>query len=363
MSKIASNYGAINLSQGFPNYSSDPSLFELVKRYMDKGFNQYAPLHGVAELRSSIADKVKKLYDKNTNIEEELCITSGATQAVYTAIQTIIHPGEEAIIFDPSFDIYAPSVKLAGGTVKRIPLEYPEFKIDWDHVKSQISPNTRLIVINFPHNPTGTIITQADITALEEIVTENDIYILSDEVYEHLVFDGQPHLSILANETLYDKSIVTFSFGKTFHNTGWKVGFAVAPKDIMEQFKKVHQFVVFSVNTPVQYALADYMKDEQTYLSLSSSYEAKRDFFLDRLQDSRFKFKPTAGTYFQLLDYAEISAKYDFEFAQELAKDHGVASIPLSPFYEVPPKNKLLRLCFAKTNDILEAATERLCKI
>lgn len=363
MSALAKQHNAINLSQGFPNYSSDPILFELVKKYMDQGLNQYAPLSGVQPLRGAIANKVKNLHQRNLDIDNEICITAGATQAVYTAIQAIVHPDDEVIIFEPAFDIYAPAITLAGGTVKRISTIYPEFKIDWKMVRNEISNKTKLIIINSPNNPSGNTFTKEDINQLERIVEEHNLYVLSDEVYEHLVYDKDKHLSLLDSNILYKRGIVTYSFGKTFHNTGWKVGYAIAPKNIMSEFKKIHQFIVFSVNTPVQYALADFLNNENNYIHLSSEYQKRRDFFLSKIEESRFKFLPTKGTYFQLLDYSDISNKTDLEFSVELVEQYGIASIPLSPFYSQPMEQKLLRICFAKTNDILEQAAEILCKI
>lgn len=363
MSRLANEAGAINLSQGFPNYSSDSRLFDLVRKYMGDGMNQYAPLDGVESLRAAVAGKIKRLYDRTIDINAEVCITAGATQAVYTAIQALIHPGEEAIQFDPSFDIYAPAVKMAGGIIKRIPLWYPDFRIDWDLVEGTITDKTKLIIINYPTNPTGSVCRPEDMLELQRIAEKYDLFVLSDEVYEHLVLNGGRHYSILEYEGLYDRCVATYSFGKTFHNTGWKVGYAIAPPRIMEEFKRIHQFIVFAVNTPVQYALADYMQDEQTYLSLPDFYREKRDYFLKLLESSRFRFIPAEGTYFQLLDYSAISQKTDLEFARELATEHGVASIPLRPFYEYDDEQRLLRFCFAKTNDILESAAERLCRI
>lgn len=364
MSNLAMKYNAINLSQGFPNYSSDSSLFDLVKFYMDKGFNQYAPLQGVQELRDAICDKIGALYQNKLDANTEVCITSGATQAVYTAIQTFIHQGDEAIIFDPSFDVYSPDVVLAGGKPKRIPLFYPDFKIDWDRIEREITSNTKLLILNSPNNPTGYTLSEYDIKRLEKIIKENhQIYLLSDEVYEHLTFDGLEHNSILNHPSLYNRSIITFSFGKTFHNTGWKIGYAVASEKIMREFKKIHQFIVYSVNTPIQFALAEFLKTKSHYHDLPEIYEAKRDYFLELISASKFKFIPTKGTYFQLLDYSDISQEMDIDFSERLIKEFGVATIPLSSFYEINPEQKLLRVCFAKTEDVLKSATEKLCKI
>jgi methionine aminotransferase len=364
MSQLAAEYNAINLSQGFPNYSSDKKLFDLVYAYMQKGYNQYAPLHGVAELRAAIAQKIERLYRQTIDSNQEICITAGATQAVFTAIQTLVEQGDEVLIFDPSFDIYSPDVVLAGGIPKRIALSYPDFIIDWDTIQTLITEKTKLIILNTPNNPTGKSLTPADILGIENLLSQfPSLYLLSDEVYEHLVFDGILHPSILRYPNLYQRSIVTFSFGKTFHNTGWKVGYAVAPPKLMREFKKIHQFVVFSVNTPVQYALADYLNEVHHYLELPEIYQTKRDFFLSAISNSKFKFIPAEGTYFQLLDYSGISNENDIDFAIHLTKKIGVATIPISPFYEKKMEQKLLRLCFAKTNDVLEQAAEKLCRI
>ncbi len=364
MSHLAAEYNAINLSQGFPNYSSDKKLFDLVYTYMQKGYNQYAPLHGVTELRMAIAQKVESLFHQSIDPNQEICITAGATQAVFTAIQTLVEQGDEVLIFDPSFDIYSPDVVLAGGIPKRMALLYPDFKIDWEEIQQLITEKTKLIILNTPNNPTGKSLTPDDIIAIENLLLQYpNLYILSDEVYEHLVFDGMLHSSILRYPNLYQRSIVTFSFGKTFHNTGWKVGYAIAPPNLMREFKKIHQFVVFSVNTPVQYALADYLNEAHHYLELPNKYQAKRDLFLSAIAGSKFKFIPAEGTYFQLLDYSEISEENDIDFAIKLTKEIGVATIPISPFYEKKMEQKLLRLCFAKTNDVLEQAAEKLCRI
>lgn len=363
MSAMAARHEAINLSQGFPNYSSDPKLFGLVNKYMNAGFNQYALMHGALPLREQLAQKLKEDHGYAPNVETEICITAGATQAVYTAIQALIHPGDEVIVFDPAFDIYGPSVQLAGGKAVHVPLSYPDFRIDWEKVRETINDKTRAILINFPNNPTGQIATPEDLDTLEELAEEHDLYIISDEVYEHMVFDGQQHHSVIGHDRLYKRSVVTFSFGKTFHNTGWKVGAAIAPPEIMQEFKRVHQFVVFAVNHPVQLALAEFMSDSSTYDQLSSLYQQKRDTFLEALKNSGFKFRPCQGTYFQILDYSDISREDDITFAKQLIETIGVAAIPMSAFYHVKPDQHLLRFCFAKTNDILEEAAHRLCRI
>jgi len=363
MSALAHEHNAINLSQGFPNYSSAPRLFDLVHDYMAKGCNQYAALSGEPSLREAITQKTARVYAAQIGPDKEICITAGATQAVFTALQALVHSGDEVIILDPSYDIYAPTVALCGGTPIRIALNYPDFKIDWDKVEAGINSKTKLIIINYPNNPTGTVISKDDMLMLESIVERHGLYVVSDEVYEHLIYDGRLHESVLKYEGLYQRSIVTYSFGKTFHNTGWKVGYAIAPPVLMDEFKKVHQFVVFSVNRPVQMALADYMSDPSTYLDLAGQYQEKRDYFLNLLKPSKFRLIPTSGTYFQLADYSAVSDLNDMEFAKELTIKYGVASIPISPFFEQPGDQKLVRFCFAKTNDILELAADKLCKI
>jgi methionine aminotransferase len=330
---------------------------------MNAGLNQYAQMRGVPSLCEAIAEKITATYGKAIDPHREICITAGATQAVFTAIQTLVHPGDEVILFDPAFDIYVPSIQLCGGMAVRIPLEFPEFSINWEKVRDAITGKTRAIIINSPHNPTGSTLSAEDMQHLERIVEAHGLYVISDEVYEHLIFDGKRHESVLRYDSIYNRCIATFSFGKTFHNTGWKVGYAVGPPDLMNEFCKIHQFVVFSVNRPVQHALADYMQDPETYRTLPEFYQAKRNTFLELLQGSKFTCRPSSGTYFQLLDYSELSSKTDIDFALELVEVHGVASIPLGPFYESGNAGKTLRFCFAKTNDILEQAAQRLCAI
>jgi methionine aminotransferase len=363
MSEMAHQHDAINLSQGFPNYSSAPLLFELVKKYMDEGMNQYAPLRGESALLEAISDKIYKTYKTTISQTEEICVTSGATQAVFTAIQALVHPGDEVIVFDPAFDIYDPGIQLSGGKAVHVALKYPAFEIDWDYVESLVNEKTKCIIINFPHNPTGTRARKEDMLSLQRLVIEHQLYVISDEVYEHMIYDGERHESVLLYPALYQRSIVAFSFGKTFHNTGWKVGYAVGPPTIMKEFCKVHQFVVFSVNKPVQLGLSAFMKDPEVYLSLPDFYQKKRDYFLQLMGGSNFTFKPSHGTYFQLMDYSAISDKNDLEFSKELIVEHGVAGIPTSPFYRKSIDNHLIRFCFAKTNNILEKAAEKLCRI
>lgn len=363
MSKMANDFNAINLSQGFPDFPVDPKLIELVNHFMQKGYNQYPPMAGIMPLREGIAAKTEQLYGAQYDPESEVLVTAGATQAIFTAIQALIKEEDEVIIFTPAYDCYAPAVELAGGKTIYVPLEAPDFKIDWEEVKKLVTRRTRMILMNTPHNPTGTTWKQEDLIHLERITSGNDILILSDEVYEHIVFDGEEHQSVAKYPNLAERSIIVGSFGKTFHATGWKVGYALAPKNIMAEIRKVHQYNVFTVNHPVQYALAEYLKDSSNYNEVSAMYEEKRNFFLHSISGSRFTTIPSAGTYFQLLGYDQLSDKNDIEFAEELTKEHGVASIPISVFYHNQVQNSMLRFCFAKENETLEKAAEILVKL
>lgn len=360
MSAMARQYNAINLSQGFPDFEVDPELNALVYSYMKKGCNQYAPMQGVQELREAIASKVSALYHQHFHPETEINICSGATQAIFTAILSTVHPGDEVIILEPAYDCYAPAVQLAGGKCVFITLEGPEFHINWDQVRNAITPASRMIIINSPHNPSGSILTTFDLNCLSVIIKDSRIIILSDEVYEHILFDKQRHESVLDYPELASRSFVVFSFGKTYHATGWKIGYCLAPAELMAEFRKVHQFLVFSTNTPFQYALAEYMKNGN-YLNLPAFYEEKRNYFLKLIQSSSFSWVPAKGSYFQLLAYEKISSENDLDFAKRLTKEHGVAAIPLSPFYKTDPHQRLLRFCFAKKNETLERAAEKLC--
>jgi methionine aminotransferase len=360
MSKMASEFNALNLSQGFPDFDCPVELKELVTHYMAVGSNQYAPMAGVMALRENIAAKIEKLYGYTYDPETEITVTAGATQAIYTVISTIITPGDEAIIFEPAYDSYAPSVIVNGGRPRFVPLKENSYQIDWDKCRDTINPKTKLIIINSPHNPTGSVITLGDLRNLEEIIRDTNILILSDEVYEHMVFDGIRHISLCHSGELARRAFIVSSFGKTYHTTGWKIGYCTAPKHLMAEFRKVHQFTVFSVNTPVQHAYADYIQKQDHYLNLSRFYEAKRDLVLRILRGSHFKFTGARGTYFQLLDYSNISDKNDFEFAEYLAKTIGVAVIPMSPFYSGGSSRKLIRICFAKRDEVLAKAAEKL---
>lgn len=358
MSKMANDYGAINLSQGFPDFPIAESLIELVNKYMKAGLNQYAPMPGVPSLRGAISEKMKFLYGADYHLEKEVTVTAGATQALFTAITALVKEGDEVVLFTPAYDSYAPAIELAGGKPVFIRLEAPDYKTNWDHVMKMINGKTRMIIINSPHNPTGSILSKDDIKALEKITRDNDIIILSDEVYEHILFDDYKHQSVAKYPALAQRSLVVGSFGKTFHATGWKVGFCVAPENLTREFRKVHQFNVFSVNTPIQYALAEYMQDKRNYVNIGSMYQKKRDLFLEHIKPSRFKPLPCFGTYFQLLDYSTITRASDVEFAEKLTKNHKIASIPVSVFYNDPFDQKVLRFCFAKSDEtLIEAAT------
>ena len=363
MSQLANKYDAINLSQGFPDFNVSPKLIELVNKNMKNGNNQYAPMPGVINLREIISQKTEKLYGKYYNPETEITITAGATQALYTAITAIINEGDEVIVFEPVYDSYVPAIELSGGKPIFLELKGKEYSIDWDEVQKVITSKTRMIIINSPNNPSGAILKEKDIKQLEKIVTGTNIILLSDEVYEHIVFDNKKHFSFSGSKELSSRSIIISSFGKTFHTTGWKMGYCIAPEEIMKEFRKVHQFVVYCVNTPLQYAIAEYLKDENTYLELNSMYQEKRDYFINSLKGSNFDIIPTAGTYFQLLDYTKISDKEDMAYAEFLTKEHKVASIPVSAFYHDKIKNKVLRFCFAKGNDTIDKAVERLIKL
>ena len=359
MSKMALDYNAINLSQGFPDFNCSEELITLVNKYQKEGFNQYAPMPGVQQLRERIAQKIKKLYKKGYDYNDEITITAGATQALFTAITAIIKSGDEVIIIEPAYDSYSPVVLMNGGTPKFVSLG-KDFSFDWQSVKDSISERTKMIIINSPHNPTGSVLNESDIKVLEEITRNTKIILVSDEVYEHIIFDGQKHFSLCQSEELSQRSFVISSFGKTYHTTGWKIGYCTAPKALMEEFRKIHQFIVFAVNTPIQYAYADYLNKPEHYLSLNSFYQSKRDLLISSLKDSGFIITPTNGTYFQLLDYSEISDKNDMDFAIYLTKEIGVAVIPISPFCTLNKSRKIIRICFAKKDEILLQAAEKL---
>jgi methionine aminotransferase len=363
MSALANEHNAINLSQGFPNFKSDQKLIDSVTKAMNSGYNQYAPMAGSLELRKAISKKFDLLYHSSYHPETEITITAGATQAIFTIISSFVKPNDEVILFKPAYDCYQPAVELNGGKAIAIDLQAPNYQIDWNLVEKHISKKTKMILINTPHNPTGTVMSEHDMLKLQELTDETDIIVLSDEVYEHIIFDGREHESICKFNGLKQRSFITASFGKTFHNTGWKIGYCCAPKTLMEAFRNVHQFNVFSVHHPTQKALADYLNDPNHYLELPRFYQEKRDRFLNLIKDSRFKCIPSKGTYFQVLDYSDITSKNDVEFAKELTIKKGIASIPLSVFYDNKLDHKALRFCFAKTNDTLQRAAAILNKI
>lgn len=364
MSALANECNALNLSQGFPDYDGPQALREALARHTLAGNNQYAPMTGVHALREQIAAKLSRYYGIEADPDTEITVVPGATEAIYCAITACIRPGEEVILLDPAYDSYEPAVSLSGGIARRIPLTSPDFGVDWDALEAAINPNTRLLVINSPHNPTGAILRDADLRRLETLVQAHQLYVVSDEVYEHLLFDGEPHCSVLKYPGLRERSFAAFSFGKTFHITGWKTGYCVAPPALTAEMRKVHQFVTFVAVTPVQMALADFMTQDPDFpATLGAFYQDKRDRFCRAVADSRFTFTPSAGTYFQLLDYSAISDEPDTVLAERLTREHGIASIPVSVFYENPPGDRVLRFCFAKTDDVLEQAGEILCKI
>lgn len=360
MSALATQNGALNLGQGFPDYDPPAALLDLVKKFTDEHKHQYVPMAGVMALREIIAQKVGNAYGQYVNPTSEITITAGATQAIFTAITALIHAGDEVIIFEPAYDSYRPSIELAGGKTVIYTMEAPDFRINWSLLAAMISPKTKMIIINTPHNPTGTILKADDMLHLSHIVKDTDIIILSDEVYEHLVFDGLAHESVLKYPELYQRSISVFSFGKTYHCTGWKVGYCIAPEYLMNEIRKVHQWNVFSVNSFVQHALAVFMKDEQQYLSLPQFYQHKRDNFIDILKATRLRPLNTEGTFFQLCDYSDISELDDVAFAKEMTIKYGVACIPISVFYTDHRQNSLIRFCFAKSETFLASAGEKL---
>lgn len=363
MSALANEHKAINLSQGFPNFDVNPRLVELITLKMKEGLNQYAPMQGVPALREALSEKMEKLYGAKYHPDKEVNITSGGTQAIYSALTAVVREGDEVIVIEPAYDCYVPAIELNGGIPVYVQLKGPNHTIDWKDVRKVVTSKTKVIMINTPHNPMGSVMTAADMKELEKIVSGTNILIISDEVYEHIIFDEQIHESVCKYPRLAERSFIVYSFGKTYHATGWKMGYCFAPENLMAEFRKVHQFIVFTSNTPIQHALADYLKESDDYNQLSEFYQKKRDFFLSQIKGSRFKFTPAAGSYFQLLDYSAITNEKDTDYAVRLTKEDGIASIPTSVFYHKPIDNKLLRFCFAKTDDILKKAAEKLCAI
>lgn len=370
MSRMAAEHGAINLAQGFPDWNCDDELIELVHHFQKKGFNQYAPMQGVQSLRKIISEKIKKLHNRHYDFEKEITITAGATQALFTAITSIVKVGDEVIVFEPAYDSYVPDILSNGGIPVYVPLNPEDYSYNWDLVRKKITQRTKAIIINSPHNPTGSLLNEDDIKELEKITSGTEILIISDEVYEHITFDNNRHTSLASSDELAKRTFVISSFGKTYHTTGWKMGYCAAPEFLTNEFRKMHQFVVFSVNTPIQYAYAEFMKQEERYLSLGKFYEHKRNIFINTIINSKpaspagwFKIKNCFGTYFQLLDYSEISKKSDMEFSEYLTKKIGVAVIPLSPFYKDRISRSLIRVCFAKSDEVLMDAGNKLTKL
>ncbi len=367
MSKLAQEKQAINLSQGFPDFSCSEKLVERVHHYMKKGYNQYAPSAGLMKLREAIAEKTEAIYDAQYDPSAEITVTAGATEAIYAAITSTVREDDEVVIFTPAYDCYEPTIELSNGKPIFVQLKPPNYKIDWEEVKKVVNRKTRMIIINTPHNPTGTVMTKSDMQQLERLTKNSDILILSDEVYEHILFSGKEHQSVTRFPGLRERSFVVSSFGKTYHNTGWKMGYCIAPHNLMKEFRKAHQFIVFCANTPIQHALADHIREsKEDYLGLAEFYQQKRDFFTDAIKSSRFEFKPTAGTYFQLLSYKnidELKEEKDTDLAIRLIEEYGIASVPVSVFYHKSVDEKVLRFCFAKNEATLQQAAEIINKI
>jgi len=366
MSQLAADCGAINLSQGFPSFNPDTELIRLVDHYMRAGVNQYAPMPGVPGLRREIASKVSRLYGRTVDENTEVTVCTGATEGLFSTVQAIVRTGDEVIVFDPAYDSYEPAVILAGGRAVHVPLleQENEFRIDWQRLRDSITDRTRLIILNFPQNPTGVVLTGNDLDTLAELVRNTQVLLLSDEVYEHIIFDGVAHQSLLRHEELWQRAFVISSFAKTYHVTGWKVGYCLAPTPLTVEFRKVHQFTTFAVSTPMQHAFADYMaKTPQHYEELPAFYEEKRDRFCSLVKDSQFRFHPAQGTFFQILDYSAITDEPDVDYAKRLTHEIGVASIPVSVFCKEPPAGRKLRFCFAKDDATLEEAAKKLCQL
>jgi methionine aminotransferase len=363
MSKLAADVGAINLSQGFPDFDCDPALIDAVTRHMREGRNQYAPMQGVPALRQAIAAKYELFHGRRYDPDGEVTVTSGGTEAIFDAVAAVCGPGDEAIVLEPCYDCYVPAIELSGATPVVVTLTLPDYRLDWHAVRAAVTSRTRLIIINSPHNPTGAILGPADLEELKAVVRGTDIVIISDEVYEHIIFDGAQHQSMARDEQLAERSFIIGSFGKTYHITGWKAGYAVAPASLSAEFRKVHQFVTFSTNTPVQHALAEMLAAPQNLRELGPFFQAKRDLFLELMKGSRFRPLPCGGSYFQLMDYSAITEEKDSDFAIRLTRDFGVASIPTSSFLYRSSAPTVLRFCFAKQTETLQAAAARLLTV
>jgi methionine aminotransferase len=363
MSRLAAETGALNLSQGFPSFAADPVLLELVTKYLRRGLNQYAPMAGVPALREALARKTEALHGAQYDPETEITITSGATEALFAATAAVVRPGDEVLLFEPAYDSYAPAIELCGGVPVFVTLRPPDYAVDWNVVREKISDKTRLILVNTPHNPTGRVWTDDDFAQLSALVRDRDLFLLGDEVYEHIVFDGRPHRSLAGYPALRARSFVCSSFGKTFHVTGWKVGYCLAPAALTTEFRKIHQYLTFSTTTPIQHALAEYLAVPDRYRGLPAFYQRKRDFFLDALSGSRFRYTPAEGSFFQTVSYDAITDEPDTDLAVRLTHDIGVASIPVSVFYDQKHDFKRLRFCFAKDDETLDLAAGRLRRL
>ncbi len=363
MSKLAAEVGAINLSQGFPGFDCSPELVSLVEHYLRRGFNQYAPMTGVPALREALAQKTFEQYNVVYDPDTEITVTSGATEAIFAAIAAVVQPGDEVIVFEPAYDSYVPAIELNGGKPVYITLTPPDYGIDWAAVSQKITDKTRMILVNTPHNPTGHVWRPNDLNELAALIRDRDIWVMSDEVYEHILFDGRVHHSLMTHPELQERTFVVGSFGKTFHITGWKIGYCLAPAELTTEFRKIHQYLTFSTVTPIQYALADYLKQPDHYRQLPDFYQRKRDLFLAGLRGSRFQFTPAEGSFFQTVSYKAITDEPDYELAIRLTNEIGVASIPVSVFYHQKNDYKILRFCFAKDDAILQEAAERLSQL
>jgi methionine aminotransferase len=363
MSALAAEHNAVNLGQGFPDYPIDPVLAGLVAKAMADGHNQYPLMAGILPLREAIAAKVERCYGRTYDPVREVTVTSGATEAIWASVSGLVHPGDEVILFEPVYDSYGPAITLAGGKIVSLPLTFPGFRIDWAAVRAAVTPRTRMIMVNFPNNPSGSILAPADLEELAAITRGTKIVVVSDEVYEHMVYDGRAHQSIARHAELAARGVVIGSFGKTFHATGWKIGYACAPREITDEIRRVHQFIVFTVSSPMQHGIAAFLADPSRYEGLAAFFQEKRDLFRELMDGTPFDFLPAEGAYFQLATYAKISDEPDAQFATRLVKEHGVATIPLSAFYATPPAQKVIRFCFAKKDETLRAAAERLGKL
>jgi methionine aminotransferase len=364
MSQLAAEHKAVNLGQGFPDFDGPERLRSALARAVAEGRNQYSAMAGIPRLREQIALKTERLYGHRVNAETEVTVTSGATEALFNAIALLVRPGDEVIVLDPCYDCYEPAIELNGGRAVHVPLTLPDFSVDWQRVNDVCNARTRAIIVNTPHNPSGAVFSAADLDALAEIARRHDIAVISDEVYEHIVFDGAPHQSVLRHPELAERSFVISSFGKTYHCTGWKVGYCIAPAALSNEFRKVHQYVTFCTFQPAQWALAEVLEAEpEHYLELPAFYQAKRDRFRELMASSRFDLLPVAGAYFQIVDYSRISSRDDLSFCDWLTREHGVAAIPVSAFYETPPEMRLIRFCFAKTDATLVSAAEKLARV